>query len=235
MPRRRSKPKKKRAARPPSHRRLRSGEARAALLFAAVEEFAAHGVAGTPISRITAVAGARNSSALNYHFGSKRGLVEQLIVLIQSWFDEARNRHLEIMEARVADGNPPTLREALDIFVRPYAKLITEEPWGLAAIRFIATLEFEQHPDGWDLVYKHTSSVAQRLCDLVAAVTGDDPDGSGKRRLLFYFDSVIHGFAAHKHLGVSFFGDVQVPSADKLADFYVQCGERLLTFAASSA
>ncbi len=51
----------------------RTGGARERVLAAAIEEFAAHGLAGASVRRICARAGA-NIAAVNYYFGSKNGL-----------------------------------------------------------------------------------------------------------------------------------------------------------------
>jgi AcrR family transcriptional regulator len=209
--------------------RLAAGATRVALLLAAMEEFAAHGVSGTTVRQITAAAGARNPSALHYHFGNKAGLLNQLVAFVQDWFDRTRAPQFEILEARLALGDPPSLRDSLDVFVRPYARLITEQSWGLAAIRFIATVEFEQQKAGWETLYRHTATIAERHYRLVMAATGHEGGELAQRRMLFFYDSVIQGFAMHKHLKVSFFGNLQPQSIEALADFYVDCGARLLS------
>ena len=215
--------------------RLASGATRVALLLAAMQEFAAHGIAGTTVRQITTAAGARNPSALHYHFGNKAGLLNQLVAFVQDWFDRTRQPQLEVLEARLALGDPPSLRDALEVFVRPYAQLIAEKAWGLAAIRFIATVEFEQQKAGWETLYRHTSSIAERHHRLVMAAAGQQDGELARRRTLFFYDSVIQGFAVHKHLNVSFLGNLQPPSIDALADFYVDCGERLFSFVDESS
>ena len=198
-------------------------------MLSALEEFAAHGIAGTTISRLTVAAGARNPSALHYHFGSKAALVEELIVMVQDWFGSAREPALSMLEARKAAGDAPALREVLELFVRPYARIIREEPWGLAAIRFIAIIEFEQEQVGWESLYNRTAPVAQRFLDLMLANVPARDRKIFTRRALFFIDAVIQGFATHEHTRVSFFGDLHLPSIDELADFHIDCGERLLS------
>jgi len=51
---------------------------RTRILDAALDEFAAHGLAGARISRITAAAGA-NKQLIYYYFGSKEGLYEKVL------------------------------------------------------------------------------------------------------------------------------------------------------------
>mgnify|MGYP006278988837 CR=1 FL=1 len=78
------------------------------ILAAAARLFAAHGVAGTGLREITTEAGV-NLAAVNYHFGSKEGLLESLIERSARPLVEERMRLLA--ECAEGPGRPPMLEQ----------------------------------------------------------------------------------------------------------------------------
>lgn len=210
-------------------------ETRNALLLAALSLFAANGVGATSINRITQAAGCRNSSALHYHFGSKDGLLDQLVGFIQSWFDERRQEALQSLEKRRVAGGQIDSAEVLRLFVMPYVDLIESEPWGLDAVRLLSHLEFEQEQSSWNALQRWSAVTAKRFLRLLSVRAGAKASFEYQLRLLFFIDSVIHGFATHKHLKASFFGDLQPSRVRELGEIYVQCGMLLLGAAKPAA
>jgi AcrR family transcriptional regulator len=207
----------------------RPASTRDALLMTALEEFARIGVAAASIAQITQKAGARNSSALHYHFGSKDELIRRLVGFVQDWFDQTRQANLAALEAQRRSGVQVTLEQALRWFIEPYVRIITEEPWGLAAVRFLALVQLEQNEAGWAALRERGEPSMRRLLGWVQAARGaprTDPDGAA--RLLFFTNAVIQGFAAHRHLEESFIGDMRQPDIASLGAFYMECGRRLL-------
>ncbi|MES2451113.1 MAG: TetR/AcrR family transcriptional regulator [Pseudomonadota bacterium] len=211
-----------------------AGATRNALLLTALDEFAANGIAGTSIGQLTKKAGVRNSSALHYHFGSKSGLIDHLVRYIQDWFDREREDRFQALEARLDKGGKIALREVLELLVEPYTAIIAREPWGLSAVRFLNALEFERQPSGWEIFHRQSSAVVQRIFTLIlTAVDGGDRIAQ-QATFLFFVDSIIHGFASHERLQIPFFGKMPAATLQELAQFYVDCGERLLSPAGTS-
>ena len=89
------------------------------LLEAAEELFSEHGFDRVSVRDVTEKAGA-NVAAVNYHFGSREGLIEQVIERYVNPVNEERIARLEAVERR-AGGRPVPLEEILDAFVRPFA------------------------------------------------------------------------------------------------------------------
>ncbi|MDT4808786.1 hypothetical protein FQZ97_416520 [compost metagenome] len=112
------------------------------LILTAMDLFAEQGVAAVSMREVNRAAGAKNNSAAHYHFGDKAGLVDAVIAFIQDWFVEARLKPLGKLEAAAAAG-PITVRDVLDVWARPYVRLMTTEPWGYAAVRMLAHIQFE--------------------------------------------------------------------------------------------
>jgi AcrR family transcriptional regulator len=97
------------------------------ILVAAEELFARTGVARTSLRAITALARV-NLAAVNYHFGSKDGLVEAVYRRRLEPLNRARLRNLERVKSRHT-GDPP-LEAILEAFMSPVAELARDPAQG---------------------------------------------------------------------------------------------------------
>ncbi|MBH54494.1 MAG: hypothetical protein CMI18_09130 [Opitutaceae bacterium] len=96
------------------------------VLEAAESEFADNGFAGASIRNITQRAGV-NIASVNYHFGSKKALIRQLMQYRVTPLNEYRLRRLREEEADYLDKVVP-LPVLIDILVRPaLEKMLTAE------------------------------------------------------------------------------------------------------------
>lgn len=92
-------------------------DTRERLLDAAEEFFAREGYRAASLRAITAAAAA-NLAAVNYHFGSKRGLVEAVFARRLDAMNKARVRGLTLVRERArAAGRPPQARALITAFV----------------------------------------------------------------------------------------------------------------------
>lgn len=106
------------------------------LVAAAAGLFAERGVDAVSLREITRAAGARNASALQYHFGDRAGLVRA--VLAPHHADVEARRHALLDAVEDADGTDlATLASAL---VRPSAARLADRPGGPAYLRIVADL-----------------------------------------------------------------------------------------------
>jgi AcrR family transcriptional regulator len=76
----------------------RSVDTRERILDAAERLFMAHGYEGTSMRQITGEA--VNLAAVNYHFGSKESLMQEVFRRRLDWLNEERMRVLDEMEPR---------------------------------------------------------------------------------------------------------------------------------------
>jgi AcrR family transcriptional regulator len=96
-------------------------------ILAAAEELFAHtGVARTSLRAITALARV-NLAAVNYHFGSKDGLVEEVYRRRLEPLNRARIANLDRLEKRTGK---PSLEEVLEAFMSPVAQLAKDPAQG---------------------------------------------------------------------------------------------------------
>jgi len=96
------------------------------LLDAGEELFAQHGIAGTSLRDLTNHAAA-NLASVNYHFGSKEGLLRALLERRIRPLNEERLRLLDTAERAAADGKP-TLESILHAFVAPTIWMCRRHP-----------------------------------------------------------------------------------------------------------
>ncbi|RST87716.1 TetR/AcrR family transcriptional regulator [Aquibium carbonis] len=81
---------------------------------AAQRLFSARGIDGVSVRDIVAAAGLRNGASLHYYFGSKEGLLRELVVDGARRSDSARRRALEELERA---GGPVTVTDVVRILI----------------------------------------------------------------------------------------------------------------------
>jgi AcrR family transcriptional regulator len=108
-------------------------ETKARLAREAERLFATRGVYQVTVREIVNAAGQRNVSALTYHFGSREGLLEAILIQHGDPTDVARGEHL----ARI--GRDAATRELVDALVVPYAAHLAT-PDGRDYLRIVAQL-----------------------------------------------------------------------------------------------
>src|SRR5690606_22540364 len=110
------------------------------ILGAAEELFAQFGFAGTSLRQVTSRADV-NIAAVNYHFGSKENLVNEVF---RRRMDGMSARRLEMLEAAKRE-RPGELEPVLAAFVAPALTLAQARHGGAAFIRVIARASAEKN------------------------------------------------------------------------------------------
>ena len=103
------------------------------ILGAAETLFARHGFAGASLRQVTAAANV-NLAAVNYHFGSKDKLIEEVF---RRRLDELNALRLAALDAALAKAEP-RLDDVLGAFIRPALALSLDEVGGHAFMRMLA-------------------------------------------------------------------------------------------------
>lgn len=111
-------------------------DTRARIVAAAEELFAARGVDSVSLREINRAAAQANSSALQYHFGDRRGLLRAVVVKHKPGIDAGRHALLDQYEAD-GDGDLRTLAGAL---VLPPASKLADPDGGRAYLQIVAEL-----------------------------------------------------------------------------------------------
>ena len=106
----------------------RLSDTRARILDAAERLLMAHGYDGTSMRQITGEAGV-NLAAVNYHFGSKEALIQEVFRRRLNWLNEERMRALDELEA-TADGQPLKPSQIVDAFFGTMIRMAEDEERG---------------------------------------------------------------------------------------------------------
>ena len=107
---------------------VRNIDTRERILDAAERLFMAHGYEGTSMRQITGEA-AVNLAAVNYHFGSKESLMQELFRRRLDWLNEERLRVLNEMELAAGD-NPLKPSQIVDGFFGTLLRMADDEARG---------------------------------------------------------------------------------------------------------
>jgi AcrR family transcriptional regulator len=108
------------------------------LIATAEELFAERGISGVSLREINAAAGQRNSTALQYHFGDRDGLVRAVLAKHSPDVESRRHALLDGYEAAQPDADG--LRTLAGALVRPSAAKLTDPDGGRAYLRIMAQL-----------------------------------------------------------------------------------------------
>lgn len=95
--------------------------------------FARHGIDRVTSREIVEAAGQRNVSAVTYHFGSREGLLRQILTRRGGPVDRSRGHH------RARLGAQPPVRDLVACLVEPYLELL-DSPGGRSYLRIVAQL-----------------------------------------------------------------------------------------------
>ncbi len=106
----------------------RNNDTRERILDAAERLFMAHGYEGTSMRQITGEAGV-NLAAVNYHFGSKETLIQEVFRRRLDWLNEERLRVLDELESEAA-GQPLKPSLIVDAFFGTMLRMAEDEARG---------------------------------------------------------------------------------------------------------
>lgn len=109
-----------------------STDTRQALYLAGLHRFAAEGWQSARVRDIVADAGQANDSAVNYHFGSRLGLLTEILTRGVMRMEDQRREDMERWHIR-----PPGLEESVRALIAPLADLLVDAE-GRCLLRVIA-------------------------------------------------------------------------------------------------
>jgi len=151
------------------------------LLDAAEQLFARDGIHGARIREINELAGQRNPSALHYHFGSRTGLVEAIMLRHQSEIDKVIERQLNELEA---DGEPSVRDLVLTVVDQMTARLKTQSGrnWARLIPQILPALSDNLRRG----VFHPITPQSHRILNLLKSRMADLPQAVQRERLVDY-------------------------------------------------
>lgn len=170
-----------------SRRRHVTGQAtRELLLITAERLFAAHGVAGVSVREIQVEAGQSNPSVVNYHFGSKDGLVR---ALLEYRYHAINARRTELLEQAHSDSQEPDAHAAVWLIVRPLVESIDA---GELFVPFLAKLGADTRTAQDFLPFHSEDSPTYLVNELVPGLLHDLPERARRGRSVQLYNSVLN-------------------------------------------
>ncbi|MEO0817965.1 MAG: TetR family transcriptional regulator [Pseudomonadota bacterium] len=163
--------------------KTRRQDTKAALMRAAERLFAEKGLGGVSVRDITLAAGARNQSALHYHFGGMSELISEVFAHRYRAIEDARRKRLAEMAAAGTDGDILKLMEAA---VSPLLEACHEEDGRLYA-RFCVQLTTDPRFDVLQLIRDTGMESANLMRELIGEALADLPEDILRTRLTRLF------------------------------------------------
>jgi AcrR family transcriptional regulator len=140
-------------------------DTRGRLLDAGERLFATRGIDAVSVRDITEAAGA-NLAAVNYHFGSRHGLI---LAIVERRADQLGQRRSELLDELERAGDVE-LRSVIRAMVLPTAELIAADPSGRFYVSFLAALD--DHPELMPVLDVFDASTHRYLHVLAQATPG---------------------------------------------------------------
>jgi len=188
------------------------------ILSAAEELFARHGFAGASLRQVTAAANV-NLAAVNYHFGSKDNLINELF---RRRLDELTARRLDML-ARAEAQPKPTLETLLEAFVLPALNLAGDRLGGSAFMRVLARAYAEHDQTLRKFLSENYGHVLKRFAQAIRPLLPD----LDKEALYWRLDFVSGALT----YAMSDFGAVKRPPNRSEEDHRRQAAREFVRFA----
>lgn len=178
--------------------------------------FAENGIDGVSVRDIASAADQKNPTAIGYHFGSKNGLITELVIDGAALIDQRRNQRLDQLEA---GGGPTEIREIVDILIYPSIDLYEgKKPESFN--RFINMLA-QSHRDLFeDAIGDEWNTGFQRCLDHLRRLMPDISEQEKNQRFVFmqtYLGSAIA--ARERRLADEDYGDSMWSKPETLKHF----------------
>jgi AcrR family transcriptional regulator len=166
-------------------------DAREQMILAAERLFAERGIGAVSLREIGAAAGQRNNGAAQYHFGTKRGLVDAIVALRMAPIDRRRQAFLAELDAAGRGGE---LRAMVEALVLPFADFVAghETHWA----RFLAQVAAEPDLGLRGLVERPETRGLRKVTRRLEAALGILPPRVRRHRLELAQTLVLHAGSA---------------------------------------
>ena len=190
------------------------------ILNAAEGLFARQGFAGTSLREVTSHADV-NIAAVNYHFGSKENLINEVF---RRRMDEMSDARISLLEQAVAK-NPGAIEPILRAFVAPALAVSQDRGGGVAFIRVIARAYAEKN-DGLRAFL--SARYGHVLRDFAKALATCLPELS-KEQLYWRLDFVAGALT----YAMADFGAIKRPHGVSESEHQQRAADELIAFAAA--
>ena len=167
-------------------------ETRRILLDAAESLFAERGIDNVSLIDIGRAAGQKNRNATQYHFGDKSSLLN---AVLDRHTDQIALRRRDMLDA-LKEKETITLREVVDIFVRPVAEHVATQQNSLAFLLINSQLMTSRdHPDMGNARVDNMPEI-QEMSALFAKLQPEADPMTQRGKMLLIRSMLHHGLAS---------------------------------------
>lgn len=159
------------------------------LIRAAEALFASHGIDAVSLREINRLAGARNATALQYHFRDRDGLLRAVLAKHGRDVEIRRHALLDAYEAAGRDDTPADLRALAGALVRPLAAKLADPDGGPQYLQIHAELMNRPRPVFDPVDVDNPSSSIGRWRALVAVLLDEDATRLHRRFVAIRFSA----------------------------------------------
>lgn len=183
-------------------------DTRQRIIDAAEELFAEKGFHHTTMRAITSLAQV-NLAAVNYHFGSKEALLQEVFDRHVLPLNKERQRRLnEIRSQSKKDDKKPEVRAVLDAFIGPTLKLRDSGPSARNFLGLVGRALSEPDEAPRRIFFANMRTTFELLFDILCEALPDLPPGQVYWRLLLSLSSISQVVRGHN------FSDALLPHVD---------------------
>jgi len=184
---------------------------RARIVRAAESLLAERGIDAVSLAEINKRAGQRNRSAVQYHFGSKQGVVHAILDKHTPGIEIRRDEMLDAVETMREDRR---LRPLVEALVLPISKKLDDDDGGLAFVRLSAQLLGHRSYSLLDLHAQRPNRAADRLQQMISRACPSLPASLWAPRWLLLLGLVFHGLADYAELASGRRSEEALPSQE---------------------
>lgn len=176
-------------------------DTRERILDAAEQLFMAHGYEGTSMRQITGGAGV-NLAAVNYHFGSKEGLMQAVFRRRLDWLNEERMRVLNAMET-AANGQALQASQIVDGFFGTLLRMAEDtQHGGITFLRLLGRTLTEPSKSILGFLAREYATVVDRYTQALFKALPDVPRAEIIWRFHFMLGASSYAIAGTDALGL---------------------------------
>jgi AcrR family transcriptional regulator len=191
------------------------------ILDAAEYLFARNGYRGTSLREITGRAKV-NLAAVNYHFGSKKTLVEEVIKRRLLPLNSIRKKRLEEVKADAEKkGKQPDIKAVLSAFIEPTLKFKESNPGAEHFFTFIGRSFTDPDNTVRDVFVRYIKPLFQLLFETACEALPDNSSDIIFWRLHFTLGSLFHTMHMCGNIKTEFMNIQTEVDADSLIDLIV--------------
>ena len=169
-----------------------------ALLRAAERLFAEHGFNGVSLREITETAGHRNASAIQYHFGSRDGLIKAVFMHRMTAINP---RRLAILDRLAREDGEKDVRALIGAWVWPLAEQLQAQKDECFYLRFLERFLRDRILIDKALTDRSWTTGWRKTARLLEEALSDLPSGLAKLRLQIAANQSVSGLANIEAMG----------------------------------